>query len=101
MGVIEIVGVDPDYQRRRVGARLTEFAAEHMRRRGMDIAVIETGGDRQLSRDESTWEDDLGLTIGGGVRLLSTVARTVPIPRPGAIGQRSRLGLLSGSGRAG
>jgi GNAT superfamily N-acetyltransferase len=45
MGVIEIIGVDPDYQRRRVGARLTEFAAEHMRRRGMDIAVIETGGD--------------------------------------------------------
>ena len=32
MGVIEIIGVDPDYQRQGVGARLTEFAADHMRR---------------------------------------------------------------------
>ena len=45
MGVIEIIGVDPDYQRRGVSSRLTEFATEHMRSRGMDIAVIETGGD--------------------------------------------------------
>jgi len=45
MGVIDIIGVDPDYQRRGVGSRLTEFATDHMRSRGMDIAVIETGGD--------------------------------------------------------
>lgn len=45
MGVIEIIGIDPDYQRRRIGARLTEFAVDHLRRRGMDIAVVETGGD--------------------------------------------------------
>jgi ribosomal protein S18 acetylase RimI-like enzyme len=45
MGVIEIIGVDPDYQRRGISSRLTEFATEHMRSRGMDIAVIETGGD--------------------------------------------------------
>lgn len=45
MGAIEIIGVEPDYQRRGVGARLTEFAVEHMKRRGMDIAVVETGGD--------------------------------------------------------
>jgi GNAT superfamily N-acetyltransferase len=45
MGVIDIIGVDPDYQRRGVNSRLTEFATEHMRSRGMDIAVIETGGD--------------------------------------------------------
>ena len=45
MGVIEIIGVDPDYQRRGVGARLTEFAADHMRRCGMNIAVVETGAD--------------------------------------------------------
>ncbi len=45
MGVIEIIGVDPDYQRRGVGARLTEFATDYMRRCGMDIAVVETGGD--------------------------------------------------------
>jgi ribosomal protein S18 acetylase RimI-like enzyme len=45
MGVIDIIGVDPDYQRRGVGRRLTEFATEHMRSCGMDIAVVETGGD--------------------------------------------------------
>ena len=45
MGVIDIIGVDPDYQRRGISSRLTEFAKEHMRSRGMDIAVVETGGD--------------------------------------------------------
>jgi len=45
MGVIDIIGVDPDYQRRGISSRLTEVAIEHMRSRGMDIAVVETGGD--------------------------------------------------------
>jgi GNAT superfamily N-acetyltransferase len=45
MGVIDIVGVDPDDQRRGISSRLTAFAAEHMLGRGMDIAVVETGGD--------------------------------------------------------
>jgi len=45
MGVIDIMGVDPDYQRRGIGSRLTEHATEHMLRCGMDIAVVETGGD--------------------------------------------------------
>jgi ribosomal protein S18 acetylase RimI-like enzyme len=45
MGVIDIIGVDPDYQRRGVAARLTTFALDHMRHAGMDIAVVETGGD--------------------------------------------------------
>jgi ribosomal protein S18 acetylase RimI-like enzyme len=45
MGMIDIVGVDPAYQRRGIGSRLTDVALEHMRSRGMDIAVVETGGD--------------------------------------------------------
>ena len=45
MGVIDIIGVDPDYQRRGIGSRLTDHATEHMLRCGMDIAVVETGGD--------------------------------------------------------
>lgn len=45
MGVIDVIGVDPDYQRRGISLRLTEFATKHMRSRGMDIAVVETGGD--------------------------------------------------------
>jgi GNAT superfamily N-acetyltransferase len=45
MGWIEIVGVDPDFQRRGISSQLTEFAIDHMRSHGMDIAVVETGGD--------------------------------------------------------
>ncbi len=45
MGSIEIIGVDPDFQRRGIGERMTEFATDHLRRRGMDVAVVETGGD--------------------------------------------------------
>ena len=32
MGVIEIIGVDPDHQRRGISSRLTEHATEHMQR---------------------------------------------------------------------
>ena len=45
MGAIEIIGVDPDYQRTGVGARLTKVALDYMRDHDMDIAVVETGGD--------------------------------------------------------
>lgn len=45
MGAIDIIAVDPDYQRRGIGARLTAFALDYMARQGMDIAVVETGGD--------------------------------------------------------
>ena len=45
MGWIDIIGVDPDYQRSGIGSQLTEFAIDHMRSHGMDIAVVETGGD--------------------------------------------------------
>jgi GNAT superfamily N-acetyltransferase len=45
MGAIDIIGVDPDHQRHGIGSRLGGFATEHMRNRGMDIAVVETGGD--------------------------------------------------------
>jgi ribosomal protein S18 acetylase RimI-like enzyme len=45
MGVIDMIGVDPHYQRRGISSQLTEFATAHMRSCGMDIAVVETGGD--------------------------------------------------------
>ena len=45
MGWIEIIGVDPDFQRRGISSQLTEFAIDHMRSHRMDIAVVETGGD--------------------------------------------------------
>ncbi len=45
MGKIEMVGVDPDFQGRRIGAGLIEFALDWMRDAGMSIAMVETGGD--------------------------------------------------------
>jgi len=45
MGWIEVIGVDPDYQRRGISSQLTELAIAHMGSHGMDIAVVETGGD--------------------------------------------------------
>ena len=45
MGAVDIIAVDPAYQRRGIATQLMERAAEHMRERGMDIAVVETGGD--------------------------------------------------------
>jgi ribosomal protein S18 acetylase RimI-like enzyme len=56
MGAIDIIGVDPEYQRRGIGARLTEHATEHMRRCGMDIAVVETGGDPGHAPARATYE---------------------------------------------
>ena len=45
MVVIEIIGVDPHYQRRGISSRLTEHGTEHMQGCGMDIVVVETSGD--------------------------------------------------------
>ena len=45
MGVIEMIAVDPNYQRRGIGAQLTQVAVDHMKDRSMDIVVVETGGD--------------------------------------------------------
>jgi ribosomal protein S18 acetylase RimI-like enzyme len=73
MGVIDIIGVDPYYQRRGISSRLTEIATEHMRSHGMDIAVVETGGDPGHAPARAAYEN-AGFTllpIGRYFRLLS------------------------------
>lgn len=45
MGVVDIIAVDPAYQRRGIATQLMNRAADHMRERGMDIAAVETGRD--------------------------------------------------------
>lgn len=45
MGAVDMIAVDPEYQRRGIAREMMAFAADHMRRSGMDIAVVETGGD--------------------------------------------------------
>jgi ribosomal protein S18 acetylase RimI-like enzyme len=62
MGVIEIIGVDPDHQRRGIATRLTEHAVAHMKDSGMDIAVVETGGDPGHAPARATY-DAAGFTV--------------------------------------
>ena len=45
MGVVDIIAVDPAYQRRGIASQLMNHASDHMRGRGMDIAAVGTGGD--------------------------------------------------------
>jgi GNAT superfamily N-acetyltransferase len=45
MGVVDMIAVDPEYQRRGIAARLMDRSIEHMREHGMDIAAVGTGGD--------------------------------------------------------
>ena len=69
MGVNEIIGVDPDFQRRGIGTRLTRHALDHMRQRGMDIAAIGTGGDPGHAPARAAYEA-LGFTPLPVVRYL-------------------------------
>jgi GNAT superfamily N-acetyltransferase len=45
MGVVDMIAVDPDYQRRGIATQLVDRSIEFMRERGMDIAAVGTGGD--------------------------------------------------------
>ena len=62
MGVIDIIGVDPDFQRRGIASQLTEHALDHMRRCGMDIAGIGTGGDPGHAPARAAYES-FGFTL--------------------------------------
>ncbi len=44
-GEIEMIAVDPDHQRRGVGDELIAHAVDGMRRAGLRLAVVATGGD--------------------------------------------------------
>jgi ribosomal protein S18 acetylase RimI-like enzyme len=45
LGEIYMIAVDPDYQRRGIAMALTDFAVDRMKEAGMEIAMVETGGD--------------------------------------------------------
>lgn len=56
IGEIYLLAVDPDYQRAGVGSLLTSFALDWMRRRGMAVAMVETGGDPGHAPARRTYE---------------------------------------------
>ena len=96
MGVIEIIGVDPDFHRQGIASRLTEHALDHMRRCGMDIAAVGTGGDPGHAPARATYEA-LGFTLLPSARYLKQSDRqarglhSVPLPVPPSAGGSGRL----------
>jgi ribosomal protein S18 acetylase RimI-like enzyme len=56
MGEIYMLAVDPDAQRRGVGAALTTFALNWMKEAGMSVAMVETGGDPGHAPARRTYE---------------------------------------------
>jgi GNAT superfamily N-acetyltransferase len=73
MGVVDIIAVDPRYQRRGIARQLMDRSAEHMRAQGMDIAAVGTGGDAGHGPARALYES-LGYTTLPGVRYLRLLA---------------------------
>jgi GNAT superfamily N-acetyltransferase len=69
MGVVDIIAVDPVYQRRGIARQLMERSAEHMRAEGMDIGAVGTGGDPGHGPARALYEA-LDYTALPGVRYL-------------------------------
>ena len=69
MGVVDIIAVDPRYQRGGIARQLMERSAAHMRAQGMDIAAVGTGGDPGHGPARALYEA-LGYTALPGVRYL-------------------------------
>lgn len=56
MGEIYMIAVDPDLQRRGIASRLTGHAVDWFREAGMEIAMVETGGDPGHGPARRTYE---------------------------------------------
>lgn len=69
MGVVDMIAVDPAYQRRGIATQLMGHSAEHMREQGMDIAALGTGGDPGHAPARAMYESS-GYTALPSVRYL-------------------------------
>jgi ribosomal protein S18 acetylase RimI-like enzyme len=55
-GEIYMIAVDPDAQRHGIATMLTELALDEMRARGIDLAIVATGGDPGHAPARATYE---------------------------------------------
>lgn len=69
MGVVDMIAVDPAYQRRGVATRLMDRSTDHMHEQGMDIAALGTGGDPGHAPARAMYES-AGYTALPSVRYL-------------------------------
>lgn len=53
---IHMIAVDPAAQRHGIASLLTEFALDEMRARGIDLAIVATGGDPGHAPARATYE---------------------------------------------
>ena len=74
MGVVDMIAVDPAFLRRGIATQLMNRSADHMRERGMDIAVVETGGDPGHAPARAMYEGS-GYTALPVVRYLKLLRR--------------------------
>ena len=74
MGVVDMIAVDPAFQRRGIATALMSRSADHMREHGMDIAVVETGGDPGHAPARAMYERS-GYTALPVVRYLELLRR--------------------------
>ncbi len=56
MGEVYAMAVDPDHQRRGVGAALLDFSLDWMREKGLAMAMVETGGDAGHTAARAAYE---------------------------------------------
>jgi GNAT superfamily N-acetyltransferase len=56
MGEIHVLAVDPDHQRRGVGTMLMNHAFEQIRKAGMTMVMVETGGDAGHAGSRASYE---------------------------------------------
>ena len=66
-GEVELLAVHPDYQNRGIGTELNNFVLEKMKKSGMKLAIVATGGDPGHAPARRSYEK-AGYTALPGVR---------------------------------
>jgi len=56
LGEIYMIGVDPDHQRKGLGSALTDASLKIIKRSGLSLAMVETGGDPGHEPARKTYE---------------------------------------------